>query len=142
VPQRLRRRLGERRVGRRRLRRIRRILTQPAAQFRDLSPKTSHYRLQVLDRLPQRGVLGRELLIGRTPIIRHHTMIRIPPRRSTRHAHQASEDPQITPVTRSPRGPDQLPLERVGTRLKTWTATTRVACRQCALRRRRDLIRE
>ena len=65
-------------VGRRRLRRIRRILTQPAAQFGDLSPKTSHYRLQVLDRLPQRGVLGREL-IGRTPIIRHHTMIRIPP---------------------------------------------------------------
>ena len=79
VPQRRRRRLGERRVGRRRLRRIRRILTQPAAQFGDLSPKTSHYRLQVLDRLPQRGVLGRELLVGRTPIIRHHTMIRIPP---------------------------------------------------------------
>ena len=79
APQRLRRRLGERRVGRRRLRRIRRILIQPAAQFRDLSPKTSHYRLQVLDRLPQRGVFSRELHVGRTPIIRHHTMIRIPP---------------------------------------------------------------
>ena len=97
APQRLRRRLGERRVGRRRLRRIRRILIQPAAQFRDSQPQhisgsNGDLRLQRPRSLPKLRVLRRELLAGRTSIGRHHTMIRIRRQRSTRHAHQATED--------------------------------------------------
>ena len=82
TPQRPRRRLGKRRVRRRRLRRVLRVLPQPGGQLSNLSP-------QRLDHHPKLRVLGGKLLIGRTRISGHHTMVDNPARRSTSHA----EDP-------------------------------------------------
>ena len=79
TPQRPRCRLGKRRVRRRRLRRVLRVLPQPGGQLSNLSP-------QRLDHHPKLRVLGGKLLIGRTRISGHHTMVDNPARRSTSHA--------------------------------------------------------
>ena len=121
--QRLGRGLGERGIRRRRLRRVPAVETQPPFQLRVLGSQrrilglqriqpcsqTGDLRLQRRDQLPKLRVLRGQLLAGRTWIGRHHTMIRSRRRRSTRHAHQATETSQITSVTREPRIPDQLP---------------------------------
>ena len=49
------------------------------ATAQNIADAMGDLNLQRLDHRPKLRVLSGKLLIGRTPIIRHHTMIRIPP---------------------------------------------------------------
>jgi len=94
--QRLRGRLGERRVRRRRARRVGRVLPQ-------LSPQVRNFSLELLDPLSlPYDELG-ELLIRRTTVSRHPTMIATFARRSTRHAGDLTSHPGGTGETSSSR---------------------------------------
>jgi hypothetical protein len=77
--QRLRLGLDERRVRRRRPRRVLAVLLQPPRQLRDLS-------LQRLRHRPKLRILGGKLLTGRTRINRRHTIINNSLPKSTNHA--------------------------------------------------------
>ena len=79
APQRLRRRLHERRVRRRRHRRVLAVLRQLPPQLSDLGP-------QHLDHRPKLRVLRGNVLIGRTSVGGHHTIINNSLPRSTNHA--------------------------------------------------------
>jgi hypothetical protein len=71
TPQGLRRRLAKRRIRRRRLRGIPRVLPQPRTQLSDL-------RLKLSDPRSLHRHQSSKLVIGRTRINRHHTMINTP----------------------------------------------------------------
>jgi hypothetical protein len=64
------------------------VLPQLPPQLGNLSPQFGHHRTQLTNHLPQLGVLRNKVLIGRTPIGRHTTMINKNPGRSTRRAGQ------------------------------------------------------
>ena len=80
--QRLRRRLGERRVRRRRLRRVGRVHPQPALQLGVLGLQRGHPRPKLGDHPRLLGDQGGELVIRRTPLPSLHPMI-IASRRSS-----------------------------------------------------------
>ena len=95
TPQRFRSGLDERRVRRRRLRRVPAVLPQPPRQLSNLSLKPH-------DLLSLRHNQSSKLLIRRTRPLRHHTMIDEPTGRSSRHAvrhltsYQRSSGPSLT----------------------------------------------
>jgi hypothetical protein len=84
--QRARRGLDERRIRRRRLRRVPAVLSQLPSQFNDLGTQLDHHRPKLTDHLLQLGVLRSKLLIGRTRTGEHPTMINESEPRSTSHA--------------------------------------------------------
>jgi hypothetical protein len=79
TPQRLRRRLAKQRIRRRWLRRVPRVLPQPCRQLSNLC-------LKLPDPLSLHRDQNRKLLIRRTVIARHNTMINVRMQRSTSHA--------------------------------------------------------
>ena len=84
--QRLRYGLAERRIRRRRLRRVPAVQTQLPSQLRVLGPQRSDIGTQLVEHSPQCRVLRRQLLIRRARTGGHPAMIRHRRRRSTRHA--------------------------------------------------------
>jgi hypothetical protein len=95
--QRLRRRLGERRVRRRRLGRVATVPPHLPPQLGNLSPQRGHYRPKIGNHLPQLGVLRSQLLIGRTRVSRHHNMINEPGAKINKPRQRPDQPPVMEP---------------------------------------------
>jgi len=86
APQRPRRRLGKRRIQRWRLRKIPTVLPPPPPQLGVLRFQHIQPRCQPLHQRPQLTVFHGKVLITRTSVSNHHTMISAMTTRSTSHA--------------------------------------------------------